>query len=232
MPLQSSSRAVASCRDGRTWLSELRSQVPLSLRPTSGGLTLVASAFGPLGGDSTEVDIALEPGARLRIGSAGAQVAQPGAADPVSRAVVRLRAAAGAELQWRPQPLVVGPGAEHRAGLHVTAEDGSRVLLAETVVLAGGRYRSTWRVDYDDKPLLAADLDIGAGSPTGWDGPAGTGGARLVVTAMLAGGVVPAGPLQGGEVLQLAGPGVLLLWLGDDAVAAQRCLDTFVATAC
>ncbi|MCW2598818.1 MAG: urease accessory protein ureD [Frankiales bacterium] len=232
MPLHSSARAVASCRDGRTYLSSLRSQVPLSLRPTAAGLTVVASAFGPLGGDTTALELVLEAGARLQVGSAGAQVAQPGVADPVSRASVRLQVGEGADLEWRPKPLVVTAGAEHRLELQVTAAAGSRLLLAETAVLSGGRYRSHWRVDYGQLPLLAADLDIGPGAPDGWDGPAGTDGARILLTALLAGEqLLRAGPLAGGEVLSLAGPGVLLQWLGDDAVEAQRCLDAFVAAA-
>ncbi len=228
MPLQSSARAVASYRDGGTYLSSLRSQVPVSLRPTAGGLTVVGSAFGPLGGDTTSLELVLEPGTTLRVGSAGAQLAQPGATDPVSRASVRFRVAAGAHLHWRPEPLVVTAGAEHRIELEATVTAGARLLLAETAVLDGGRYRSSWRVSCDEIPLLAADLDVGPGAPDGWDGPAGTDGARILLTALLVGDdLVPAGPLAGGEVFQLAGPGVLLQWLGHDAIEARRCLDAF-----
>lgn len=202
----------------------------MSLRPTEGGLTVVASAFGPLGGDHTSLDLTLEPGAQLSVGTAGAQVAQPGALDPVSRARVRLDVATGAQLRWRPRPLVVTAGAEHRLDLDVVAAAGARVLLAETAVLAGGRFRSSWRVSYGGLPLLAADLDVGPGAPDGWDGAAGTGGAQIVLTALFAGGPLQGGgPLLGGEVMPLAGPGLLLSWLGDDAVAAGACLDAFVA---
>ena len=107
MPLTATARAVARAVDGHTVLPVLRSQVPLSLRPTSDGLTVVASAFGPLGGDRTRLEVVLEPAARLRVGSAGAQVAQPGAGDAVSHATVDLEVAAGAHLTCAPQPLVV-----------------------------------------------------------------------------------------------------------------------------
>lgn len=228
MPLVAEAHATASLRDGTTYFSALRSQVPLSLRPTAGGLTLVGSAFGPLGGDRTSLRLSVEPGACLRVGSSAAQVAQPGPADPLSRASVRLDVGEGGSLVWAPEPLVVTAGAEYALDLQVTAGSGSRLLLAETAVLRGGRYRSTWRVTYDGIPLLAADLDLGAGAPVGWDGPAGTGGATILVTALLAGAVVPAGSFVGGEVLDLAGPGVLLQWLGDDAVAGRRCLEAFL----
>lgn len=231
MPLVADAYATASLRDGSTYLSALRSQVPLSLRPTAGGLTVVASAFGPLGGDSTSLRVSVEPGACLRVGSSAAQVAQPGPVDPLSRAVVRLDVGEAGSLVWAPEPLVVTTGAVHQLDLQVAAATGSRVLLAETAALRGGRYRSTWRVSYGGIPLLAADLDLGVGAPDGWDGPAGTGGATILVTALLVGATVPPGPFAGGEVLDLAGPGVLLQWLGDDAVAARACLDAFLASA-
>ena len=52
--------------------------------------------------------------------------------------------------------------------------------------------------------------------PQGWDGPAGLGGARVVVTALVVGDELPdEGPLPGGgEVMALAGPAVLISWLG------------------
>jgi urease accessory protein len=235
VPLTAVARAVARDVGGRTTFSTLRSQVPLSLRATDGGLTVVASAFGPLGGDRTRLEVVVEPGARLRVGSAGAQVAQPGATDAVSRAEVHLEVGERAVLHWQPQPLVVSTGAEHRLDLQLRTTASATVVLAETVVLgrtaeAPGRARARWRVSCDDEPLLAADLDVGAGAPRGWDGPAVTGGARVLVTALVTGPVLPAdGPLPGGgEVLRLAGPGVLLSWLGHDTVAAARALRAFL----
>lgn len=220
--------AVAAHRDGRTYLRTVRSQVPISLRQTTDGLTVVASAFGPLGGDRTRLSIELQPGSRLDVSSAGAAVAQPGPRDPVSCADVHLTVGAGAHLRWQPRPLVVTADAEHRLTMQATAADGARALIAETVVLAGGRYRSSWRVTYAGAPLLHADLDVGPGAAYGWDGPAGTGGARVLVTALLIGeGGPPSGPLLGGEVMTLAGPGVLLQWLGDDAVQGQHALAAF-----
>ena len=234
MPLTAVARAVARDVGGRTALTTLRSQVPLSLRATDAGLTVVASAFGPLGGDRTRLEVAVEQGARLRVGSAAAQVAQPGATDAVSCAEVHLEVGAEAVLLWQPQPLVVCAGAEHRLDLRLRTVASATVVLAETAVLgrtaeAPGRYVARWRVTCDDEPLLAADLDVGPGAPCGWDGPAVTGGARVLVTALATGPVLPAdGPLGGGEVLRLAGPGVLFSWLGHDTVDAARALRAFL----
>ena len=217
-------------------LTTLRSQLPLRLRETCDGLTVVASAFGPLGGDRTSLDVTVGAGARLAVGSAAAQVAQPGVHDPVSHAEVRLRAAAGACLEWQPEPLVVTEGAEHRLALEVDVDPSASVVVAETLVLgrtAGrpGRGRSSWRVRCGGRPLLACELDVGPGASRGWDGPAVAGAARVLVTALVTGPVLPPdGPLPaGGEVLRLAGPGVLLTWLGQDPVAGARALTAFLA---
>jgi urease accessory protein len=219
--------AVVEQVDGENRYTALRSEVPVSLRPTTDGLTIVASAFGPLGGDRTDVQVVLGDGVILRIGSAGAQLAQPGATDPVSRAQVRLRVGAGAEVTWRPEPVVVLEGAEYRQVLDVQLGPGSHAVLVETAVLGlgggpAGRFRSRWRVSYDGVPLLAADLDVGEGAAPGWDGPAVLDGARVLVTALVAGPDLPDEDLRiaGGELLSLAGPGRLLTWQGHDTVAA------------
>ena len=229
---------MAEQRGDRTVLTTLRSQVPLRLRETCDGLTVVASAFGPLGGDRTALDVTLGPGARLTVGSAAAQVAQPGVEDAVSHADVRLRVAAGAVLRWQPEPLVVTEGAEHRLTVELDADPSATVVVAETAVLGRtpgrpGRYRSSWRVRCGGRPLLSSDLDVGPGAPDGWDGPAVLGSARVLVTALVTGPALPPEPaaVDGGEVLRLAGPGLLLTWLGHDPVAGARALAAFVETA-
>lgn len=229
MPFDSVSRAVARVVDGRTVLSTLRSTPPVALRQTADGLTLVASAFGPLGGDRTRIEVVLEDGARLRVGSAGAQVAQPGEHDAVSRASVRLDVGAGAHLHWQPRPLVVSTSAEHRLDLDVRLAPSASAVLVETAVLGRGRevpgrYRSRWRVTCGGQPVLSVDLDVGCGAPAGWDGSAGTGGARVLTTVLLLGEALELveGPVCGGEVMRLAGPGTLFSWLGPDTVGSDR----------
>ncbi len=235
MPLDATARAVATLVAGRTALTTLRSQVPLSLRETADGLTVVASAFGPLGGDRTLLEVVVGDGARLRVGTAAASVAQPGAADPVSHAAVQLDAGPQAHLVWRPEPLVVTARAEHRLELTARVDPTAVVVLAETAVLgrsggAPGRYRSRWRVECGGAPLLAADLDVGPGAASGWDGPAVTAGARVLVTALVTGpDLPPDGALpDGGEAMRLAGPGLLFSWLGADPVLGRRALGAFL----
>lgn len=235
MALTAVARAVARDVGGFTALTTLQSAVPLSLRQTADGLTVVASAFGPLGGDSTRLEVVVEAGARLQVGSAAAQVAQPGALDPVSHAAVHLDVGAGAELRWQPQPIVVAAGAEHRLDLCARLDPTATAVLVETAVLGRsgeppGRYRSRWRVTSGEQPLLSADLDVGPGAAAGWDGPAVIGGSRVLVTALVVGQDLPHDDLrvEGGEVLRLAGPGLLLSWLGADPVAGTRAVGAFL----
>lgn len=236
MPLTAVARAVARAVGGRTVLTTLRSAVPLSLRETAEGLTVLASAFTPLGGDDTRLEVAVERGARLRVGSAAAQVAQPGVHSAVSHASVALQVEGDASLHWQPQPLVVVAGAEHRFDLTADIAGTGTAVLVDTVVLgraggAGGRYRSRWRIVHGGEPLLTADLDVGAGAAPGWDGPAVCGGARVLVTVLVAGGPLPPEDalVDGGEVMRLAGEGVLFSWIGADTVAAGRAITSFLS---
>lgn len=244
MPLTATASAVAERVAGRTRLTAVRSQVPLSLRETADGLTVLASAFTPLGGDRTRLEVTVGPGAELAVGSAAAQVAQPGPRTAVSRAAVALAVATGGSLRYHLQPLVVAAGAEHRFELELVVTAGGRALVVDTVVLGRsgppGRYRSSWRVTAAGRPLLHTDLDVGTGAPDGWDGPAGIGRARVLVTALLVGAAPPGAPrpddllcadlpVDGGRVMRLAGPGVLLSWLGSDPVAARRAVAAFLA---
>ncbi len=235
MSLTARAHALAELRAGRTVLTGLRSQVPLRLRETCDGLTVVASAFGPLGGDRTRVEVVVAEGAALTVGSSGAQVAQPGVTDPVSHAEVRLVVGPRGRLTWRPEPLVVTEGAEHRSTVDVALAPSAPLLVAETPLLGRtarrpGCWRAWGRVRCAGRPLLSCDLDVGPGAPQGWDGPAVTGGARVLVTALVTGPRLPPDDvrIEGGHVLRLAGPGRLLTWLGHDPVAGARALTAFL----
>lgn len=258
MPLTSRVQVVAAHRDGRTVLTRVRSAPPLSLRQTAAGLTLLGSAFWPLGGDVAELQVRVEPGACLRVGSAAAQVAQPGPASALSVWTVRADVAAGGRLHWQPEPLVVTEGAVHRCEFRLDLADGAALTWVDMVVLGRsgqppGRYQSSWRVQYAGEPLLAADLDVGPGAPAGWDGPAVIGPARVLLTVLVAGpalppalaklptthlpasepvGETPSGPAgPDGVVLALAGPGLLFSWMGSDPVLGGRALAAFLAAA-
>ena len=98
---------------------------------------LVATAFGPLGGDDATIRLAVEEGARLCVRSVAAAVALP------SRSVAEL----AAEL---------GPA----AGL-TSAE---QVLLGRRGEKPG-RWTGTTRVVREGRPLLHTTVDLGPGAP-------------------------------------------------------------------
>lgn len=239
MPLHATAHAVASVDPtGRTTLTSVRSAAPLSLRATCDGLTLLASAYGPLGGDTTELRVDARAGAQLEVRTAGAQIALPGAGDPLSRSTVSLSVGPGAVLRWLPQPLVVAEGAVHRQELSADVAEGGTLVLVETLVLGrhgekGGRYVGRWRISYAQTPLYAGDLDVGVGAPPGWDGPAVVGQATVLVTGLLAGPQAPAWTDEGlqADVLPLAGPGALLQWCGTDTVRAAAVARSFLRAA-
>jgi len=216
-------------------LSALRSAVPLALRETSDGLQVVASAFGPLVGDRTRLELVVEEGARLEVGAVASQVGPPGSHDAVSHAGVDLQVGAAglAELgstaarrdgRRRAPDGAVRKGRPRRhdgAGRDRRARAAGPAVRQAPLALAG---------DVRRPPVLAADLDVGPGAAAGWDGPAVSGGARVLVTALLVGPDLPVGLLvEGAQVLSLAGPGLLLTWVGSDTVEAAAVVTAFLA---
>jgi len=94
---------VVAERDSRamTRCTTLRSSPPISLRPTTEGLHLVASAAGPIGGDDVCIDITVADAAALTIRTIAAQVALPGPHTGPSLAAVTATVGEGAHLVWK-----------------------------------------------------------------------------------------------------------------------------------
>jgi urease accessory protein len=224
----------AADSEGRTRPIELRCEPPLLLRDTRAGMMMVSGAGGPLGGDtwSLRVDVGASAGARMS--SVAAMVAQPGVADAVSLFETRVRVEEHAALDWAPEPVVVVRHAQHRSRVDIELGDSSRLTWREVVVLGRhrqqpGRAQSRLRVTRGGLPLLAHDLDIGAGAPQGWNGPAVLDGARVVGSLLV---VDPARDVQlsssaieGATVFTLAGPGVLVVARGQNTIEVTAALD-------
>ncbi len=131
-------RACSALRvglDSRGWPSPtvLRAEAPLLLRVTDQSadrltVHLVGGAAGPLGGDHLDFDLAVGSGARLTVRSVAASLAQPGR-ECESVSTVRARVAAGASLDWWPQPLLSIAGSSHTIR---TVVDVDRDVDAET----------------------------------------------------------------------------------------------------
>ncbi|MGY1594035.1 urease accessory protein UreD [Geodermatophilus sp. SYSU D00708] len=156
-------------RGGRTELPVVRAGGQLAVRrtgPTS--VHLVATAFGPLGGDDATIRLVVEEGAELTVRSVAAAVALPAREEAPS--VQRVTASVAGLLDLRPEPTVVAARARHVAEL--TVELGCRgVLTATERVLLGrageapGRWTGTTRVVRDGRPLLHTTVGLGPGAP-------------------------------------------------------------------
>src|SRR3954463_15563077 len=108
---------VARVVRGRTVLPVLRGSGQLAVRRTGPGTVhLVATAFGPLGGDDGTIRLVGGGGARLWVGSVAAAVALP-SRDAARPSVQRVAATVAGELDLAPEPTVVAARAHHVAEL-------------------------------------------------------------------------------------------------------------------
>jgi len=198
--MHASARIVAE-PDGRggTRLVERYGEPPLLARRTGPGeVHLVGGAAGPLGGDDLTVRIEVRAGARLVVRTVAATLAQPGASGARSRTRISARVAAGASLEWLPEPIVAVAGCHHTVESIVELEAGARVIWREELV--GGRHdeecgdlRLFTSATLAGSPLLRQELTVGPSAP-GWAGPAVLGGARTAGSVLVVVPDCPAGP--------------------------------------
>jgi urease accessory protein len=163
---------VVARRDGRgrTVLPVVRASGQLAVRRTGeAAVHLVATAFGPLGGDDAEIRLVVEAGARLSVRSVAAAVVLPARGEsPPSRQVVRAEVAGS--LDFAPEPTVVTARAVHLAEVHAVLADTGELTATEQVLLgrtaeAPGRWSGTTRVEQDGRPLLHTTVGLGPGAP-------------------------------------------------------------------
>lgn len=162
---------VARCdARGRTVLPVVRASGQLAVRRTGPTTVhLVATAFGPLGGDDAEIRLVVEPGARLSVRSVAAAVVLPARGEsPPSRQVVRAEVAGVLELA--PEPTVVTARAVHLAELHAAVAETGELRATEQVLLGRmgeqpGRWTGTTRVERAGRPLLHTTVGLGPGAP-------------------------------------------------------------------
>ena len=155
---------------GRTLLPVMRATGQLAVRRTGPETVhLVATAFGPLGGDDAEISLVVEEGAHLIVRSVAAAIALPARGDVVP-SVQRIIARVDGTLDLGLEPIVVAARAVHQADL--TAHLGAAgVLTATERVLLGrtgedpGRWTGTVRVVREGRPLLHTSVGLGPGSP-------------------------------------------------------------------
>lgn len=128
---------------------------------------LVSTAATPLGGDTLQVRVIVEAGARLRIRTVAATLVLPGT--ETSRSEARWDIEAAGELDVDPQPTVVAGGSAHHTATRLQLGETARVRIREQVQI--GRSRETsgnWsgllHADVGAAPLLRHRLELGPGA--------------------------------------------------------------------
>jgi urease accessory protein len=155
---------------GRTVLPVVRASGQLAVRRTGPTTVhLVATAFGPLGGDDAEISLVVEEGASLVVRSVAAAVALPrrGAAGTSAQ---RIRATVDGRLALQLEPTVVTARAHHLAEVTAVLGDGAELTAAEQVLLGRsgedpGRWTGTIRVERAGRPVLHTTIGLGPGEP-------------------------------------------------------------------
>jgi urease accessory protein len=153
---------------GRTELPVMHARGQLAVRRTGPSTVhLVATAFGPLGGDDVAIRLLVEEGTTLTVRTVAAAVALPARDGRPSGQ--RITAEVAGRLDLSPQPTVVAAGAHHRAEVLAVLADDALLTVAEQVLLgrtaeAPGRWTGTTRVERAGRPLLHTTVDLGPGA--------------------------------------------------------------------
>lgn len=179
--------SITARRLGSGTVVDVRGDGVLSPRRSLAGVLLAASTAGPLGGDRHRLSVDVGSTASLRVGSVSSPVVLPGTGAP---ATVRTDVVVGdgAVLRWSPEPTVVSAGARLLARTELRLGHGSTVVWDEALVLGrSGEEAGAAEVRLDvvgpDGALCRHAWRLGPGAP-GWDGPAGLGGRRVIVSRL------------------------------------------------
>jgi urease accessory protein len=220
---------TASLLDDRTILSRLAGNDLLRPRPLSSvdgtaRVALVQPSASLLRGDELIVQVDLGPGARLELLDVAAMVVQPTRGGPLASLRIMIRLGPNAALEWDARPLVLCEGCELRRAITIEIEVGAAVLLRDTLVFGRaaeqpGVFKTRTVVAYDGAPLHHEALDTSG--VDAFRSEAVLGQARVLDTVAIYGA-----RRQGHGVLQLAGPGSMLMVAAPDAADAQKVVDS------
>ncbi|MGP3957332.1 urease accessory protein UreD [Nonomuraea sp. 3N208] len=226
--------ATVPAADGRTMISRMASDPPLTLRQT-GPCTvhLVSTAAGPLGGDRLALDVDVAPRTTLELGSVASTLVLPGEGE--SEMLITARVGAGATLRFTPEPTVLAAGCEHRLIVRLALEPDASVLWREEIVFGRygeepGRCHARFDATCAGRPLLRQEFTVG--DPALDTSPAVFGGARCVGTTFLTTTAKEPLVADGIVVLPLAASGTLVSALAGDAVELRSRLEWGEKAAC
>jgi urease accessory protein len=172
---------------------------------------LVSSAATPLGGDSINIRVVVEAGARLTLRTVAATVVLPGAGTAESQARWTLEVAG--ELDLEPQPTIVAAASRHFTATDVQLCDGGSLRFVERVQIGrSGETQGFWsgsmHADVDRTPLLRHRVELGNGA-LGDDEIAAP---RACISELH---YPRTDPEVAGTTLELAAGGCLSTWQGD-----------------
>jgi urease accessory protein len=186
----------------------LRSGVPGLVR-----VALVATQALLLAGDRVRIEVDVRGPVAVELVETAGTVAYDMRGGSASWEV-DVRLDGGARLTWLGEPFVVAAGASVTRSTTLDLAEGAVATLRESLVLgrtgeSGGALSVRTRATYAGAPLLVEDLDL---TPEARSGPAVLGGRRCLDSITRLGDRLPEGP----GVLQLAGPGSVARWIGDE----------------
>lgn len=214
---------------GKVRVEGVLRSAPVWFRWDGTTLWLVGSGASPVGEDHVRVRVDVGAGVAVAVRSAAATMVYAARATG-TRWDTELRIAAGASVDWRPEPVILTERARHHATTTVRAAAGADITLDEVLVLgrageATGRLRTTLDVRIDDAPALLTSMDT---SLPGWSGPGGVDGASVVAHRLRigTGAPPPAGAAHPrGALLQPASGCLLAVAATTDVAEARRSLD-------
>jgi urease accessory protein len=128
---------------------------------------LVSAAATPLGGDTISIRVVVQAGAVLKLRSAAATVALPGANTRTSHADWDIEV--GGSLDVDLEPTIVAADARHVSTVALVLRDDGRVRFRERVQIGRcneheGFWSGSLRADRHDRPLLRHRVELGAGA--------------------------------------------------------------------
>jgi urease accessory protein len=215
---------VAAFDGDRTVLTRLAGSELLAPRPLPAygpvaRIALVQPSASLLRGDALSIRVELGPGARLELLDVAAMVAQHGRGGPRASIEIVARLAADASLTWDAKPLVLSEGCAVERRVALDLARGATALLRDTLVFGrageeSGALDTATVAMYDGGPLLNEALDTSDADV--FRSPSVAGGARVLDTVALYGARG-----RGPDVLQLAGPGSLLIVPAREAADAD-----------
>jgi urease accessory protein len=172
---------------------------------------LVSAAAGPLGGDTIDFRVTVEPGARLRLCSVAATIVLPGTDGFASRVSWTIDVAGDLDLD--PQPTLIAGAASHTSQMRVQLTDTATVRIYERVQIGrSGEREGFWsgalHADLDGVPLLRHRVELGTGS---------LADDEIAAPRAYFGEFHYPGPCTGmaGVTLPLGGGGCLASWQGE-----------------